>query len=169
MNSRAALGSLLVLSLLAGTGWWYYANVHCHHNLALSAPNSEFGFERDAGAGTVTITHAGGDALLDSDGWTNRGCREEWEPDAVSIAVRNGSSDRDNQQTLWVARNGSGVGELPLAKGSSVILAETGASEAGDIQLTEPLQDEHEIRVVGYGGGNSATFGTYEVEELVAQ
>lgn len=165
MNVRALVGLLVILASMGVVGLWYNNDVRCRGTLALEGPNSEFAFERNMSAGTLSISHAGGDALLDNNTLTYRWCPEEWEPDVVSIYVDTGTSDGWDQRSLWIARNGSGVGDLPLKKGSSVVLVEPGTKEEGDILLDEPLQDGDEVRLVARRGSDAASYGHYIEEE----
>lgn len=141
-----------------------YSQFRCSDDLARDAPNADFSFEQNESGRTLTITHTGSGALLDADNRTNRGCLEEFEPDEVVISISADSANQSSQQYLWLARNGSGVGTLPLNNGDSVSLVEPEAGANGDIRLNRPLEQGDVIRVLGRKADSATTFGKYVVD-----
>jgi hypothetical protein len=163
-SRQSAVILIVVLALITtGAGIWY-TQLRCDDDLAIGAPNAELSFQRDASTGTLTVKHTGGDALLDTNNRTNKGCPEEFEPNEVSIVVAHNASNQSSQQYLWIARNGSGAGRLPLNKDDSVTLVEPEAEASGDIQLNTSLEQGDIVRVIGRSEEDAATFGKYIIE-----
>lgn len=162
MVERKHLLAVGLVILAIGAGIWY-TQFKCDDDLALDAPNAELSFQRDASVGTLTIKHTGGAALIDANNRTKWGCQEELEPDEVLIVVTHNTSAQSSQQYLWIARNGSGAGTLPLKKGDSITLVEPEAEGSGEIHLQKPLEQGDVVRVIGRREQASVTFGRYVV------
>lgn len=138
----------------------------CDDAFTAYAPQTAFAWERGAN-GTLAVTHDGGDTLDEGKSgpllWWDDASEVCGATERLELLVRRDGETLD--RVTWAASDGSGVSELSLEKGATLVLAERGSDAPADTRLDVRLHDGDAVRVINYGPDGGVTLAKYVVGE----